>query len=61
MSLEIVPLRPLVSDSRLNGPGVLQNQLKGKVDAEIVERNLNASGAHRHCSRAKSLSDHPKS
>ena len=42
---EAVTLCPLVSDSRFNGPGLLQNQLKGKVDAAVVVRNLNASGA----------------
>ena len=36
---EVVPLCPLKSDSRFNGPGLLQNQLKGKVDDEVVERN----------------------
>jgi hypothetical protein len=34
-----VPWCALVSDSRFNGPGLLQNQLKGKVDAEVVERS----------------------
>ena len=36
---EAVPLCPLKSDLRFNGPGLLQNQLKGKVDAEVVERS----------------------
>jgi len=42
---EVVLLCPFKSDSRFNGPGWLQNQLKGEVDAAVVERNLNASRA----------------
>ncbi len=42
---EVVPLCPLVSDPRFNGPGLLQNQLKGKVDAEVVGRDSDASRA----------------
>ena len=36
---EVVPLCPFESDSRFNGPGLLQNQLRGKVDAAVVERS----------------------
>ena len=42
---EVVPLCPFESDSRFNGPGLLQNQLKGKVDATVVGRNSDASRA----------------
>jgi hypothetical protein len=42
---KVVPLCPLKSDSPFNGPGLLQNQLKGKVDAEVVGRNSDASRA----------------
>jgi hypothetical protein len=37
MPLGIVRLCLFESDSRSNGPGLLQNLLKGKVDAEVVE------------------------
>jgi hypothetical protein len=36
---EVVHLCPFLSDSRFSGPGVLQNQLNGKVDAAVVERS----------------------
>jgi hypothetical protein len=39
---EVVPLCPLKSDSRFNGPGLLQNQLRGNVDAAVVRRNSDA-------------------
>jgi hypothetical protein len=42
---EVVPLCPFMSDSRFNGPGLLQNQLKGNGEPAVVEHDLSASVA----------------